>query len=189
MISSHPNLHIRWEKDKVKYNIESELFGSYNFQNISAAIAIADHFNVDPEKIVSGIEKYVPDNNRSQRFKTSSNTIIMDAYNANPTSMEMAINYFNAYPDAKKILILGDMMELGPVSDNEHKRIMDLALSLDFNKVIFVGDHFKQFLGPEKAFSNVYEARSWLTKNPLSGFSILIKGSRKIELEKLLDLL
>ena len=167
----------------------TNLYGTYNFHNISAAIAIGDHFGVEPERIIDGIERYTPDNNRSQLIKTQKNTVLMDAYNANPTSMDMAVNSFNNYPGENKVLILGDMMELGNESRLEHQRIKDLAMSFDFDKVILVGSYFAELGGQEQVFLNVEEARGWLLRNPVTDSAILVKGSRKIELEKLLDVL
>jgi len=190
LIFAHPALQVGWTKGNINYTINSNLYGSYNFQNISAAIIIGNHFEVAPEDIKAGIESYHPENNRSQLIKTSNNTLFMDAYNANPSSMELAIQNFHSIPDKNKVLILGDMMELGDVTQQEHQKVIELAQSFHFKKLIFVGEYFNKLLtSKELGFPNVQEARSWLLSNPLEGCSILIKGSRKIELEKLLEVL
>ena len=188
--ASYPALQIKWTQKDIGYTINSNLYGSYNFQNINAAIAVGDHFKVDSDDIVAGIEAYMPDNSRSQLIRTSRNILYMDAYNANPSSMELAINNFNNLPEPKKVLILGDMMELGDASPEEHQKVIDLANSLTSEAVIFIGSYFQDLLGDkEKVFDNVQEAKTWLSENPLDACSILIKGSRKVELEKLLDVL
>jgi len=188
--ASYPVLQVEWKQKGIDFSINSNLYGSYNFQNINAAISIGDHFTVDPNDIVSSIEAYMPDNNRSQLIQTSRNILYMDAYNANPSSMELAINNFNTLPESRKVLILGDMMELGNASPEEHQKVIELANSIPSEAVIFIGNYFQDLLGDkEMVFANVQEAKKWLSENPYDACSILIKGSRKVELEKLLDVL
>ncbi|MEA3480207.1 MAG: UDP-N-acetylmuramoyl-tripeptide--D-alanyl-D-alanine ligase [Bacteroidota bacterium] len=190
MINEHPFIDIFWEKAETEITIKTKLYGDYNFQNVNAAIAIGGYFKIEPEKIRAGIESYSPENNRSQLIQTLKNTIYLDAYNANPSSMELAINNFNTLPQKQKILILGDMMELGHESTSEHQKIIDLVKALSFEKIIFCGEHFQALLEKtDLVFPNVQEAKSWLSINKISGSAILLKGSRKIELEKLLDIL
>ena len=190
LMASYPALQIKWTKKDIGYTINSNLYGSYNFQNINAAISIGDHFKVDAEDIIAGIEAYTPDNSRSQLIRTSRNILYMDAYNANPTSMELAINNFNNLPESKKVMILGDMMELGDDSPEEHQKLIDLANSMPTEAVIYIGSYFQDLLGEkENVFTNVQEAKNWLSENPFVACSILIKGSRKVELEKLLEVL
>lgn len=176
--------------DKQWLAIKSNLVGSYNFENINAAICIGKYFKVSNELIKSAIEKYMPSNNRSQIIKTESNTIIMDAYNANPSSMEAALINFSqtALPD--KILIIGDMRELGADAQAEHSKIISLIESLEFNSTIFVGEVFCALASKQHfCFPNSETAANWLNENKMKNKSILIKGSRGIQLEKVLKVL
>ena len=124
--------------------IQTQLAGSYNFENALAAIAIGQYFNIDPKNIVAGIQAYLPNNSRSQWMKTDNNRILLDAYNANPTSMQAAIQNFSQLPDLNKCLILGDMFELGGESDKEHQQIIEQisSHSKSFHSVILVGPNF-----------------------------------------------
>ena len=134
--------------------IQSQLIGAYNFSNIAAAISIGHYFELDFLKIKKGIESYQPKNNRSQIIKQKSNTIILDAYNANPTSMNAALDNFSLMKGDNKIVVLGDMFELGDESFNEHKAVIDLVNSLNFSSTYYVGQHFikHKFLS-ERVFS------------------------------------
>ena len=124
--------------------IQTQLAGSYNFENALAAIAIGQYFNIDPKDIVAGIQAYLPNNSRSQWMKTDNNRILLDAYNANPTSMQAAIQNFSQLPDLNKCLILGDMFELGDESDKEHQQIIEqiISHSKSFHSVLLVGPNF-----------------------------------------------
>ena len=122
--------------------IESKLIGKYNYSNIAAAISIGYHFNISEENIKSSIENYIPTNNRSQIIEKGSTKIILDAYNANPSSMEAAIENFNQLKGSTKIVFLGDMFELGIESKNEHQKIANLATSFSFDKVFLIGKAF-----------------------------------------------
>jgi len=154
-----------------------------------AAICIGNYFKVKPEKIKSAIEEYQPDNNRSQFVKTLKNQLILDAYNANPTSMEAAIKNFGELKFKNKIAFIGDMLELGNESNYEHSKIIDLLHQQDFKQVILIGKVFASLNSEYKKFVNVESAYDWLKANPVIGAIVLVKGSRGIKLEKLIDLL
>ena len=170
--------------------MESQLVGVYNFSNAAAAIAIGCFFEVSLENIKKGIESYTPNNNRSQIIQKGSNTIILDAYNANPSSMEVALDNFNSMKSPFKIVILGDMFELGVHSKSEHQAVIDEVNSLNFSSAYYVGSHFFElasdsskasFFKTTKSFRN--QLQSLVFKDAL----ILIKGSRGMALETLLD--
>jgi UDP-N-acetylmuramoyl-tripeptide--D-alanyl-D-alanine ligase len=168
--------------------IISQLFGKYNFANIMTAIVLGRYFKVPPHKIKSAIEHYQPLNNRSQIRQVESNTFILDAYNANPSSMEQAIVNFQEMPGANKIAILGDMLELGEASAEEHENIGKLALAQGFQHTIFVGEEFQtvaQRQG-ELHFQNVTKLREWFEQQYFINTFFLLKGSRGMQLEKLL---
>lgn len=166
-------------------SIHSNLTGTYNFPNLSAAIAIAEHFEVPPHLIKQGLENYFPTNNRSQVTKTDNNTLIVDTYNANPSSMEAALNNMNAYSAEHKWVILGDMFELGEYEKEEHQRITDLALAQNFEKVILVGKAFVAANASEALqFDTTTELLTWLEQNPIKGKTILLKGSRGMAIER-----
>ena len=172
--------------------ITSNLIGAYNFDNIAAAILIGKYFNIELQDIKDAIEAYVPSNNRSQIIEKGSNQIILDAYNANPTSMEAALGNFNAQPETNKVAILGDMFELGKDSKEEHQNIVNLIESLDLDSVFLVGDNF-YLTKPNK--KNIHLCQSFndfkkaFKKDMFRESSILIKGSRGMALERTLDLL
>lgn len=172
--------------------IQTRLTGNYNFENVMAAFTIASHFKVNRELIKQALETYEPKMNRSQVIETSKNTLILDAYNANPSSMESAITNFTALKKKPKVLILGDMFELGEASPQEHSIVLKLALLSDAEKIITAGKHFFN-VAPEFAniiaFPDVVTLRDQLIKEPIQGSLILIKGSRGMKLETIIDLL
>ncbi len=180
--------------------VESNLEGEYNLKNIATAIAISSKLGASRIFIHKAISKYIPTNNRSQRIVGENNTIIADCYNANPSSMEAAIDNFakceEGQHDAGKILILGDMLELGEWSLKEHTHVIELALALKAKKLWLVGDNFKesyQAMGLNKRSVKLFESQSELSKyiarfTP-KGFTILIKGSHSIGLERVIDAL
>lgn len=190
---SEINLHsaVKWKTSTDNGFAKSNLIGKYNFENILAAIALGNYFGVSGTAIDTAINCYFPRNNRSQLVKTQRNTLIIDCYNANPTSMEAAIMNFYNINEKNKILILGDMFELGDIEVDEHKKILELIDRLKFRRAYLIGKNFKNF---EKKyeyffFNTVEEAIKVLSKHPESGKFILIKGSRGIRLEKTLDYL
>ena len=170
--------------------IKSQLIGNYNFNNIAAAITIGTYFKVNPEAIKSAIESYKPTNNRSQIITKNSNKIILDAYNANPTSMEAALLNLNKQT-GHKIAILGDMFELGNDALKEHQSIVNLSTSLNLDRIILIGDHFKQThniskkIEQHKTFDN-FKQNSNLSE--IKNTTFLIKGSRGMALERILNL-
>lgn len=170
--------------------IKSNLIGKYNFTNIAAAITIGDYFKVEPLTIKNAIENYIPTNNRSQIILKNTNEIILDAYNANPSSMEEALTNFNLLKSKNKIAILGDMFELGKTSLQEHQKIADLATLFNFNKVYLIGKAFSTVTVKNASQFESFEAfkksQNYINVN---NTSILIKGSRGMALERILDLL
>ena len=172
--------------------IQSQLIGAYNFSNIAAAISIGHYFELDFLKIKKGIELYQPKNNRSQIIKQKSNTIILDAYNANPTSMNAALDNFSLMKGDNKIVILGDMFELGDESFNEHKAVIDLVNSLNFSFTYYVGQHFikHKFLSESVFFFDSTDVlKRHFQSLSISNSVILVKGSRGMSLEVLLQYL
>ena len=177
--------------------IATNLVGSYNADNVMAAIAVGCHFGVSFDEAVGAIEAYVPSNNRSQMIRTSRNTLIVDAYNANPTSMEAALGNFATVESDQKIAALGDMLELGDESLAEHVRIAAMALDLGLQRVCFVGAEFAKALATFEdlpadkviSFDTSAELADWFTANPCQGSVILIKGSRGTRMEKVIAVL
>ena len=167
--------------------IQSNMIGKYNYINIAAAITIGEHFKVSKSEIKEAIESYVPQNNRSQIIETKNNKIILDAYNANPSSMKVALENFSSIEGESKVVILGDMFELGDESFIEHQAIANLVSTLAFSKMIFVGENFKGIKSNNLQFKTYLELEDYIKKNPLENQSILIKGSRGMRLERILD--
>jgi len=169
--------------------IQSNLIGVYNYSNIAAAISIGTYFKVSKEEIKEAIESYVPQNNRSQIIETANNKIILDAYNANPSSMTVALENFAAIKTDNKVVIMGDMFELGEESIYEHQAIVDLATSLSFDEIFLVGENFHQTVTEKHQFLSYNLLEAYIKKNPLEKQSILIKGSRGMRLERILDVI
>lgn len=193
-LEMNPFLRLTWsEKDKTETEeIQTQLIGKYNFENVLCAICVGKYFNLENSIINQAISSYIPSNNRSQIIKNNLNTIIMDAYNANPTSMKEAISSFSQIKtELPKFLILGDMLELGDHRLSEHSKIIQHIIDSGFKKAFFVGPTFSEVNNePDfKSFNNNDSLIVHLKKNPISGHFILIKGSRGIRLEKILDCL
>ncbi|WP_159021619.1 UDP-N-acetylmuramoyl-tripeptide--D-alanyl-D-alanine ligase [Formosa sp. L2A11] len=172
--------------------IKSQLIGAYNFTNISAAIAIGTYFEVNNTDIKMAIESYTPTNNRSQIITKGSNKIILDAYNANPTSMKAALESFHLLKDNNKIAIIGDMFELGHEAQKEHQNIIDLALSLDIDKVYVIGNLFKATKSTSNKITSLdtFESFKAVLKDlNITNATLLIKASRGMKLERILDLI
>ena len=183
-------LSIDWlNGDKTIY-LETNLVGNYNFENVMAAICVGTYFKVPSAKIKAAITSYLPSNSRSQAMKTDRNSIILDAYNANPTSMQVAIENFRQVKALHKMVILGDMLELGDESLAEHLAIANLVDKSAFDNVILVGPDFKK-VAEERfiCFTTSDEAHDWLLKQQLQNYTILVKGSRGIKMEKVLEAL
>jgi UDP-N-acetylmuramoyl-tripeptide--D-alanyl-D-alanine ligase len=185
---------ITFKKSAQTHIVQTQLVGDYNLANILAAAGIGEYFKVPEQEIVAAIAGYTPTNNRSQIMQTANNELIMDAYNANPSSMFAAVNNFQQLPAPNKYLILGDMFELGEESIAEHQAIVSLVAALKFEKVIFVGKDFYQAAAENKIasfqfFESTANASDYLLENSISAHTILIKGSRGMKLESLLPLL
>jgi UDP-N-acetylmuramoyl-tripeptide--D-alanyl-D-alanine ligase len=183
-------LCIDLETQNGKTAIETNLVGNYNFENVMAAVCLGLYFNVPDSEIITAINTYIPSNNRSQALKTRNNSLILDAYNANPSSMKAAIENFRQVKALDKMVILGDMLELGDVSITEHSAIVKLVEESGFKGVVFVGpDFMKVASGRFVCFSTSDEAHDWLAGHKPKGFTILVKGSRGIKMERVLDAL
>jgi len=183
-------LSIDWINGDNTISLETNLVGNYNFENVMAAICVGSYFKVPSGKVKAAINSYLPSNSRSQAMKTAHNSIILDAYNANPTSMQLAIENFRQVKALHKIVILGDMLELGDESLAEHLAVVNLVDNSAFDNVILVGPDFKK-VAEEKfiCFTTSDEARDWLIKQQLQNYTILVKGSRGIKMEKVLEAL
>lgn len=177
-------LNIDYKGKKVNTN----LYGEYNLNNIAVAIAIGNYFDIEEDKILKSISDYIPSNNRSQVINWNGLEIILDAYNANPSSIEISIKSFLENSPENKIVIIGDMFELGEFAGEEHKKILDLVLELNPNKAIFIGKNFYQYIDNRRAifFETTDEAKDKINFTVMGGKSILIKGSRGMALEKLI---
>ncbi len=173
--------------------VNTSLVGSYNADNVMAALAVGQHFGVTMEDAVKAIEAYVPSNNRSQLTRTSRNTLIVDAYNANPSSMAVALNNLDSVVSGCKVALLGNMLELGEDSADLHNEVITRALSMNLSLVCLVGPEFGKFQPVHPAsdvlryFTTSDELASWLSENPLSAATVLIKGSRGSRMEKVID--
>ena len=185
IISANPYLSVEWNNQK----IDTQLVGDYNFENVMAAICVGQFFRVPARDIVEALSSYCPTNNRSQVIETGKNRVVMDAYNANPTSMSFSIKNFRNICKDDNLLILGDMRELGNESQQEHNTIIKLLKELDFKNVYLVGHEFSQCSKSSGfiAFENVEELAQYLENHPVSGKDILVKGSNGIHLNKLID--
>jgi UDP-N-acetylmuramoyl-tripeptide--D-alanyl-D-alanine ligase len=184
LIELNPFVKLKWQTENyISESIQTNLVGSYNFYNFLAAISFGLLFNVPKEKINKAIINYVPTNNRSQVLKTPKNTLIVDCYNANPSSMLSALESFVSNTQSNKIAIIGDMLELGDESKIEHAKILDFCLKNKLN-FITIGPIFKE-INP-LGFSSVSDFENDIDLNPLINYSILLKGSRGIALEKLI---
>jgi len=182
--SVHENEVVEWLQEGKLIN--TKLYGKYNFENVLAAVCIGNNFNVPDNLIKEAIESYSPQNNRSQVLKTDRNTLIIDSYNANPTSMKAALENFNQTELSEKVVILGDMFELGSVSIREHGVIVAFLRELNFEQIILVGSYFYSYCDqPDITFmKNSEDLLTYLSENKLSGKTILIKGSRGMRLEE-----
>ena len=162
----------------------THLVGEYNAENVSAAICVGEYFGVSREQALEAIRQYVPTNNRSQSMQTANNQLIVDAYNANPTSMQAAINAFKG-----DTYILGAMRELGEYSHLDHQNIVNMLAERKADTVFLVGEEYLQTTSPYPVFENVEQLHKHLEEQPLKGKNILLKGSRSTQMEKLLDIL
>lgn len=162
----------------------THLIGDYNAENVSAAICVGEHFGVSKEEALAAIRAYVPSNNRSQAMKTAHNDLVIDAYNANPTSMTAAINAFKG-----EAYILGAMRELGDYSHLEHQNIVNMLLERKADTVYLVGEEWRDTTAPYRIFDTTSELSDYLQAHPITGARILVKGSRSNQLETIIPLL
>ena len=170
----------------VNKEIKTKLVGAYNLPNVLAAICIGLYFNVPEQKIITAIENYTPNNSRSQLIDWQNNKVILDAYNANPSSMQLAIENFSMMKVPNKVLCLGAMRELGKESQSEHQALIELINKNKFEEVILVGKEFENCQHHYTYFENSDAARKWLEQKNISNSYLLIKGSRSIQMEKLI---
>lgn len=194
LIECNPMLKFSWSPQPTMfspYEVQTKLIGSYNLDNALAAACIGTLFGVDAESICQALAEYTPSNNRSQLTVTEHNRLVVDAYNANPTSMKAALDNFRLIKADHKMCILGDMKELGEASEEEHQKIVDMLPSCGFEEVWLVGDEFAKTSHPEsyRMFANVDEAKAAITANQPQGHVILIKGSNSTHLVQTVDLL
>ena len=185
MLNSEPFLSLKWNKNIIHTN----LIGGYNFENVLAAIAIGSYFDVPSDKIAGALEAYIPQNNRSQFKDTGKNKLIIDAYNANPTSMKASLTNFLGMSFPNKIVILGDMKELGGQSEEEHRNIIKLLSDSSLKDAFLIGPCFKQTASSFHTYNDVDEFLLWLQQNPIQNTMILIKGSNSMRLMKVADFL
>ncbi len=184
---SGPFLEVAITKGSSIKKISTQLVGDYNLPNILSAVAVGKYFNVPDESIKSAIENYSPSNSRSQLIHRNTNKIILDAYNANPTSMRAAIENFAKLKANNKILVLGAMAELGKESLDEHKNMIELIKKYPWHEVILVGGDFLSFPHSFKTFKTSSEAREWFQNGNFRDAYFLIKGSRSMQMEKILE--
>ena len=201
VISCAPFLKFRWRSESFDWHeVQTHLIGSYNIDNMLAAITIGLHFDVKPQQIDHALENYIPSNNRSQLEETAHNKLVVDAYNANPSSMEAALTAFAFVEGNHKMAILGDMRELGAESRKEHLRVLHQLQGMELEDVWLVGSEFAQALTEKQAesecsqtkyrtFENEKQVEDYLSAHPLSGHTILVKGSNGTGLFRLPALL
>lgn len=186
IVQNDPFIEIKIE-DKNPFTIQTNLVGSYNLANVLAAVCVGKYFKIDVAKIKNAIENYYPSNSRSQLIRKDSNSIILDAYNANPGSMKAAIENFAKMKGDKKILLLGSMMELGTGSRKEHEAIISLIGQHTWNAVVLVGKNFNEIKNNYINFENAEQAKGWLKDQKFENAQLLIKGSRSMQMEKVLE--
>jgi UDP-N-acetylmuramoyl-tripeptide--D-alanyl-D-alanine ligase len=188
LVEANPFVILKFDNIQIKSN----LIGAYNYNNIAAAIAIGHYFKVDKSNIKTGIENYFPENNRSQILNRKSNRIILDAYNANPTSMQAALDNFSHLKDENKIVILGDMFELGKDAADEHQHISDLVAKMQLHKAYLIGENFyKTKVKNENivTFKSFNEFKEYFTNDKIKDTIFLIKASRGMALERVVELI
>jgi len=181
-------LQVRFTKGFEIETLQTQLVGEYNLPNILAAVSVGMYFNVPAEKIKNAIELYTPTNSRSQLMKWKGNDVILDAYNANPSSMEVAIENFAKLNVSHKIVCIGGMKELGDTSISAHQQIITLLMQYNWEKVILVGGDFAYCQHEYLFFPTALSAKDWLNAQNFQGRFLFIKGSRGIQMEQLLDL-
>lgn len=185
LISCSPFLSFRWIAEGVSHEVNTHLIGSYNLDNMLAAAAIGRYFGVSDDDISSALASYLPHNNRSQLKETADNKLIVDAYNANPTSMMAALKNFRQVEAPHKMVILGDMKELGEASREEHQKVVDYLKECGFDRVVLVGPEFAAATHSYQTFQHVDEVLADIRMHKPQGYYILIKGSNSMKLSQL----
>ncbi|WP_303914714.1 UDP-N-acetylmuramoyl-tripeptide--D-alanyl-D-alanine ligase [Bacteroides mediterraneensis] len=185
VVSCSPFLRFSWTAEGVSHEVQTHLIGSYNLDNALAAVTIGRYFGVEDAKICHALSSYVPQNNRSQLVHTASNTLIVDAYNANPTSMMAALENFRQMEAAHKVAILGDMKELGEGSHEEHQKVVDFLKECGFERIMLVGPEFGGTASSFEHYKDVKEVEALLAAHPLQGCCVLVKGSNSMKLSEL----
>lgn len=185
VVSCSPFLRFSWTAEGTSHEVQTHLIGSYNLDNALAAVTIGRYFGVEDAKICHALSSYVPQNNRSQLVHTASNTLIVDAYNANPTSMMAALENFRQMEAAHKVAILGDMKELGEGSHEEHQKVVDFLKECGFERVMLVGPEFGGTSSPFEHYKDVKDVEALLAAHPLQGCCVLVKGSNSMKLSEL----
>lgn len=188
---SEPFLSLKWQSqdNQDEQYVKTNLIGDYNLENVLAAITIGNYFDVNADDIDTAINEYSPKNNRSQLTKTSKNTLIIDAYNANPTSMLASLQNFKAMNISPKTVVLGDMLELGNESSEEHQKVIRFLEDARFDNVFLVGNEFLSTKNSFKSLPSMFDLIEYLKINPLTGQTVLLKGSRALRLEQLIHYL
>lgn len=186
LVQSEPYLSVTITKGAAIADMKTQLVGNYNLPNIIAAVAVGKYFTVNDTTIKQSIEQYAPSNSRSQLVKQNGNNIILDAYNANPTSMRAAIENFASLQAKHKVLMLGGMMELGADSLDEHRAIVDLVKKYNWEEVVLVGGDFLKIDHPFTKMNSSAEAAAWYRSRRFNDTYFLIKGSRSMQMEKVL---
>ena len=189
VVESNPFLTFDWKQQGKIHVVETHLVGAYNIDNVLAAVAVGRYFKIPAERISRAIAAYEPTNNRSQYKKTERNDLIIDAYNANPTSMKAALDNFASLPVHPKAVVLGDMLELGKTSDELHNGIVRQLQAEAFDKVYLCGQHFARTADSFPSFTTTEELIAALRQDKLEGYHILIKGSHSMGLENVVELL
>lgn len=184
-----PFLAFEWMHKGVNHDVNTHLIGAYNVKNALAAIAIGCHFEVPAQAICEALDEYLPSNNRSQLTETEDNHLVVDAYNANPTSMRAALENFRLMEVPHKVAVLGDMKELGEGSKEEHRQIVSLLTTLGFERVILIGSEFGKVCGSFEHYSDVEAVKQIFAKDKPKGKFILIKGSNSMKLAQLKEIL
>jgi len=190
LIAENPFVKVGFLDGGKLIEVQSQIIGNYNFNNIQTAIAIGKYFKVPANKIKKAIENYIPSNNRSQIIEKDTNTYILDAYNANPNSMKQALNNLLKVNGDHKIAILGDMLELGNYSDKEHRDLLEYAKNLNFDQLILIGKEFEKIVKTNTNllhFRELESLKDWYLKQNFQNTVFLIKGSGGLKLEKLLE--
>lgn len=189
VVSCDPFLTFDWKQQGKIHTVGTHLIGSYNLENVLAAVAVGRYFKIPAERISRAIAAYEPNNHRSQWKETGKNRLIIDAYNANPSSMEAALENFARMNVAPKAVILGDMRELGEASEALHQAVVGQIRQAGFDKVLLCGEHFSKVGAMYETFPTGEALSDYLKQHPLEGYCVLLKGSHSLGLEQLVDIL